>query len=240
MSAYLEAIRQKRKWTPLAVDKGAVLEGSEETLYRALSLRNLELPVKEFLQQGLERDLPDKPGVLEAVIHNQMDEDNHDLGFQYVVDAHGVDDKAEREADMIRKAWLEAPEHPILKAAILERSVFFVLLPFYRFTGDIGIRSLAADVSRDEIQHVKIHAMAAHDLGLKSTTNLNKLRKATVHWVMDKLNASHENKYLSKDFWLKQSDNLYTAGKAEGLVETQRSRFPAFFEASNVNLPQYG
>ena len=28
-------------------------------------------------------------------------------------------------------------------------------------------------------------------------------------------------------------------GKAEGLSETQRARMPAFFEHSNVNLPQY-
>ena len=81
--------------------------------------------------------------------------------------------------------------------------------------------------------------MVAHDLGLKSTENLNKLRKATVHWAMDNLGISSD-KYLHKDFWLRQSDSLYTSGKAEGLIETQRSRMPAFFEASNVNLPQYG
>ena len=81
--------------------------------------------------------------------------------------------------------------------------------------------------------------MVAHDLGLKSTPNLNKLRKATVHWVVDKLGQS-QNKWLDKDFWLKQSDSLYSRGKAEGLADTQRARMPAFFEAPNVNLPQYG
>ena len=81
--------------------------------------------------------------------------------------------------------------------------------------------------------------MVAHDLGLKSTNNLNKLRRATIAWVMDGLGSSSD-KYLDKDFWIKQSDNLYTRGKAEGLQETQRSRMPAFFESSNVNLPKYG
>ena len=81
--------------------------------------------------------------------------------------------------------------------------------------------------------------MVAHDLGLKSTPKLNKLRKATIQWVVDGMGLS-DNKYLNKDFWLKQSDNLYTRGKAEGLADTQRSRMPAFFEASNVNLPKYG
>ena len=238
-SAYFDVIARKRSWTPVAVDKGEFLAGSEETLFRALALRCLELPVKDFLQQGLEKDLPDKPGVVEALLSNQADEDRHDLGLSYIVAAHGVDPKAESEALRIRDAWLSDESHPILKASILERSVFFVLLPMFRFCGDIGLRTLAADISRDEQTHVAIHGMVAHDLGLKSTPKLNKLRKATVQWVVDGMGLS-DNKYLNKDFWLKQSDNLYTRGKAEGLAETQRSRMPAFFEASNVNLPKYG
>ena len=57
---------------------------------------------------------------------------------------------------------------------------------------------------------------------------------------MDGLGVDTEDKYLDKDFWIKQSDNLYHRGKTEGLAATKSSRFPAFFESSNVNLPQYG
>ena len=103
----------------------------------------------------------------------------------------------------------------------------------------MGIRTVASDISRDEQTHTLIHAMVAHDLGEKTTPALDKLRKATVHWAMDQLGVS-DNKYLNKDFWLKASDNLYHQGKATELVETQRARMPAFFEASNVNLPKYG
>ena len=239
-SPYLKILERKRKWQPVAVDKGKVVEGAEDTLFRALALRTLELPVKEFLQQGLEKYLPNIPGVIEALESNQKDEDKHDLGFRYIVDAHGVCDKSEREAERILSAWLDSPEHPILKASILERSVFFVLLPFYRFTGDIGMRTLASDISRDEQTHVALHGMVCHDLGIESTRRLNNLRRATVAWVMDGLQVNTENKYLDKDFWIKQSDNLYATGKASVLKASQRSRMPAFFEASNVNLPQYG
>ena len=121
----------------------------------------------------------------------------------------------------------------------LERSVFFVLLPYFRFNGDMGIRSTASDISRDEQVHTALHAMVAHDLGEKTTPALNKLRKATVHWAMDLLGTSND-KYLNKDFWLKASDNLYYQGKAAELAETQRARMPSFFETSNVNLPKYG
>ena len=239
MSDYLKIMSRKRTWTPVAVDKGQVIDGAEDTLKRCLALRTLELPVKEMLQQGLERELPDDPGIIPALRSNQADEDKHDLALNYIVDAHGVDERAEAEAERIRKAWLSNPSHPILKTAILERSVFFVLLPFFRFNGDMGIRTVASDISRDEQTHTLIHAMVAHDLGEKTTPALDKLRKATVHWAMDQLGVS-DNKYLNKDFWLKASDNLYHQGKATELVETQRARMPAFFEASNVNLPKYG
>lgn len=239
MSDYLKIMSRKRSWTPVAVDKGLVTDGAEDTLKRCLALRTLELPVKEMLQQGLERELPDDPGIIPALRSNQSDEDKHDRALQFVVDAHGVDERAEREAERIRKAWLSDPSHPILKTAILERSVFFVLLPFFRFNGDMGIRTVASDISRDEQTHTLIHAMVAHDLGEKTTPALDKLRKATVHWAMDQLGVSN-NKYLNKDFWLKASDNLYHQGKAPELVETTRARMPAFFEASNINLPKYG
>ncbi len=239
LSPYDQVIARKRKWTPVAVQAGKLVEGAEEAIRRALCLRHLELPVREFLQQGLEKDLPKTPGVREALLSNQLDEERHDQALNYVVAAHGTNPKAEAESQHILKAWLEAPEHPILKAAILERSVFFVILPFFRFNGDIGIRTTAADISRDEQTHVAVHSMVCSELGLKSTSSLNRLRRATVGWVVDALSSS-ENKYLDKDFWLRQSDSLYERGKAPGLSETKRARMPCFFEASNTDLPQYG
>ena len=239
MSKYTQIVQRKRTWTPTPVTAGELKEGSEETLYRCLALRTLELPVKEMLSQGLERHLPDDPGVIPALLSNMEDENKHDQALGFIVDAHGVDHGAEREAENIRKAWLSAPEHPVLKTAILERSVFFVLLPFFRFNGDVGIRTVASDISRDEQTHTALHAMVAHDIGEKTTPALNRLRRATVGWAMDKLGHSSD-KHLCKDFWLRQSDSLYHQGKAPGLADTQRARMPAFFETSNVNLPQYG
>ena len=107
-SAYFDVIARKRSWTPVAVDKGEFLAGSEETLFRALALRCLELPVKDFLQQGLEKDLPDKPGVVEALLSTRQ---MRTAGLSYIVAAHGVDPKAESEALRIRDAWLSDESH---------------------------------------------------------------------------------------------------------------------------------
>ena len=47
-SPYTKLVERKRKWTPVAVTKGKVVEGSEDSIYRALALRTLELPVKRI------------------------------------------------------------------------------------------------------------------------------------------------------------------------------------------------
>lgn len=239
-SIYHEIMGRKRSWAPVEVTRGKVAQGAEEAIYRALALRSLELPVKAFLEQGLAKELPNTPGVVDILRSNQADEDKHDRAFGYIVKAHGTQEKAEREGQNILKAWLEDPSHPIQKAAVLERSVFFVLLPFYRFNGDAGMRTVSADISRDEQTHVASHYMICKELGLQTSSALNRLRAATVAWVMEPLEAVTENKWQSKNFWQAQSDSLFYKGKAEGLTETRRARMLAFFETANSNLPSYG
>jgi hypothetical protein len=76
-------------------------------------------------------------------------------------------------------------------------------------------------------------------LGLDISPSLDKLRKATINWVMQPLKVSNPDKYLSKKFWLDASDRLMYEGKAPELSDTKRARMPAFFEHANPNLPQY-
>ena len=53
------------------------------------------------------------------------------LPLNFAAEAH-QDPRAqfEKEAARITKAWLELDRHPVLKAVVLERSVFFVLLAY--------------------------------------------------------------------------------------------------------------
>ena len=58
--------------------------------------------------------------------------------------------KAEKEAAYLQKLG-RYPDHTICKAMVLERSIFFVLLPFFRH-GDAGLRS--ERILADEQIHV--------------------------------------------------------------------------------------
>lgn len=236
---YFSAIARKRPWQAVPVTKGELTGGSEATIFRALAIRHLELPVKDMLLEGLKGDLPDSPGLMESIESNWQDEERHDLALSYVAAAHGLDEKAEAEAMKIRQAWIDHPAFPIAKVAILERSIFFTILPFFRFNGDKGLRTVASDISRDEICHAFCNTKICEELGEKYGESLNKLRKMTALWIYDELGKS-SNKYLDKDFWLRQSDSLFLSGKAPELSATTASVMPSFFECNSLNLPSYG
>ena len=233
---YDKLLSRKRKWTPVKPKAGVFKNGAEEAIRRCLAIRHMELPVGEFIKEGLEKNVPENARTL--LIDNVRDEIRHDQALQYIVDAHGVDAKSENEAMRLRDAWIEHPDHTITKALVAERAIFFVLLPFFRFTGDAALRTVSADISRDEQIHVATNRLVCSELGLVPSNSLDKLRKATINWIFQPLGNSPD-RYLDKKFWLDSSDRLMYEGKAPQLSETQAGRMPAFFEHSNVNLPQY-
>ena len=234
MTPYDKLIARKRKWTPVQMTAGTMTEGAEEALMRALSLRQLEIPVGDFITNSLKGDIPEN--AREILEMNVVDEENHDLALGYAASALGTDEKAEKEATALTRAWIAHPDHTICKAMVLERAVFFTILPFFRAFGDAGLRTVSADISRDEQIHVATNSLVCRELGLTPSPTLDKLRKATVNWVFEPLTGDEK---LGKKFWTDSSDRLMYQGKAPELSFTQSARMPSFFEHSNVNLPSY-
>jgi hypothetical protein len=234
---YEKLLNRKRTWTPVQTTAGELKHGAEEAIYRALAIRHMELPVGEFITEALEKEVPESARTL--LESNVKDEVKHDLALGYITNAIGVDEKAEYEALKLRDAWEAHPDHTILKALVAERAIFFVILPFFRFCGDAGLRTTSADISRDEQIHVACNSLVCSAMGLRPSSSLDKLRKATINWIFQPLGINTTDKYLDKNFWLDSSDRLMYEGKAPQLSDTRSARMPAFFEHSNVNLPQY-
>jgi hypothetical protein len=237
MNPYQKLLSRKRKWTPVQTTAGTVQNGAEETIRRVIALRHMELPVGDFITDALTGDIPDL--ARELLLSNVKDEENHDVALGFIANAYGVDEKAEKEALALRDAWTSHPDHTILKAMVAERAIFFVLLPFLRWNGDAGMRTVSADISRDEQVHVACNSIVCRELNLTASPSLDKLRKATINWVMQPLGINTTSQYLDKKFWLDSSDRLMYEGKAPQLSQSRSGRMPAFFEHSNVNLPQY-
>ena len=233
---YQKLLDRKRKWSPVKTTAGELKHGAEEAIYRCLAIRHMELPVGEFIEDALD-EVPDISRDL--LRSNVKDEENHDLALGYIAEAIGVDPKAEAEALRLRTAWEAHPDHTILKALVAERAIFFVVLPFFRYSGDAGLRTVSADISRDEQIHVASNSLVCTELGLRPSNSLDKLRKATINWIMEPLGINTSDRFLDKKFWLDTSDRLMYEGKAPGLSTTKAARMPAFFEHNNVNLPKY-
>ena len=67
--------------------------------------------------------------------------------------------------------------------------------------------------------------------------SLDKLRKATINWVLQPLKENTTDKYLDKKFWLDASDRLMYEGKAPQFSDTKAARMPAFFETCKHQPP---
>ena len=173
MTPYDKLIARKRKWTPVAVEGGPVTEGTEDAISRCLALRCLEIPVGEFIKEATSKEIPENARKILSM--NITDEENHDVALNYVADAYQVDAETEAEARRIAEAWISHPDHPITKAMVLERSIFFCILPFFRAFGNDGMRTTSADISRDEQIHVATNSLVCAELGISPSPSLDKL-----------------------------------------------------------------
>ena len=234
---YDKLLARKRKWSPVKPTVGVLKNGAEDTIRRALAARHLELPVGTFITEGLEKTVPNNARKL--LEDNVKDEERHDLALGYYADALGTNEIEEKEGKLLRDAWINHPDHTITKALVAARAIFFVLLPFFRFNGCAALRTVSADISRDEQIHVGTNSLVCAELGLSASPSLDKLRKATINWVLQPLGINTYDKYLDKKFWLDASDRLMYEGRAPEFSDTKRARMPAFFEHANTNLPKY-
>lgn len=239
MTIYAEVDAKRKNWVPVQpatpdhADQEAV-----DLLSRCLSLRVLEIPVKEFILDGLSK--VDKAVIgdegYNSLMRNTEDEERHDIALANCVAVFkDYDSTHEKEALNILSAWNAHPDHPILKAAVLENDIFFMILPLLRRFGGPSLRTTSIDISADEVGHVILHRHVAQEFNQRPSKSLDSLRKATVDWI------SHRfvHKDIDAEKMRNASDNLMYRGIAPELDFTKSFQVPAFFERSNDSLPYY-
>lgn len=237
---YTKLHNKKRLWTPPTTQNGEMHRGAENTLDRSLCLRKLEIPVGDFIKQGLGKEEKLSDVCMALLESNVTDEIKHDISLENLYRSSGqYNIKHETEAAQFVQAWLDLPDHPFLKAMISEKCLFFVMLPMMRFLSknNYSMRTVASEISGDEIVHVAANTEVCKSLNLEPSKALNRLRRETVNWlVTDLTNEEPDTKvnpqYLDPTFWMRQSDNLYYNSTAPELNQTRSSRMPAFFESN--------
>lgn len=239
MSFYSNLLSKKRLWSPTMGDKQPVMPGSEGTIGRCLALRVLEMPVGEWVLETGDKELRQlHPDALELLNSNAVDEFKHDCLLDMATKTYQLTtEEMQDEANAIAQQWLDHPDHPIVKAFVLENAIFFVILPILRRFGGQGLRNAAFDISSDESIHAPCNRQVAQELGYAFSPSLDALREETVRFLVRDLNAP--GKLGIPQPWLDASENLLHKGFAPQLEETKAYIMPAFFESHAADLPQY-
>lgn len=236
---YAQVEKKRKNWTPVApTQMEECVPGAADTLSRCFSLRFLEIPVKEFILDALSRKDSHILGEegRASLLRNTLDEEKHDTALNNCVKVFAdYNASYENEAMQLLKAWNEAVDHPLVKTAVLENGIFFVILPIYRQFGGSSLRTTAVDISADEVNHVQLHRYASKVMGYKPSRSLDNLRKATVDWLIDKF----EVEGYDKERFRRASDSLMYKGVTDELDFTRSYMVPAFFEKRNDQLPYY-
>lgn len=236
---YQDVAQRRKEWTPVSPKTQETCEeGTSSLISRCLALRQLELPVKGLILEGLSRKESNVLGEegKKELLRNTLDEERHDTALNNCVSVFTDYDKSyESEVTLMVDAWDKHPDNPILKAAVLENGVFFVVLPLLRRFGGSALRTTSIDISADEICHVMLHRYSAQLLGSKPSKSLDNLRKATIDWLVRDFSHSQ----IDADRLRKASDDLMYKGVSNELDFTKTYQVPAFFERSNDSLPYY-
>jgi hypothetical protein len=238
MDFYTQQLARKRPWTPTCGERMATIPGADQVLGRALALRILELEVAEWLDESL-ANTPLSDTAIACLRSNILDEQRHDMVLGMAAKVYPfATEQDEADAKAIHRQWLDHPDHPLVKAFVLENSVFFIILPLLRTFGGVGLGIISADISGDESVHAAVHRQAAKDMGYAFSSSLDRLRRDTVAWLVDGLRIPEAGRSGRPQRWLEASDRLLYEG-ASDLVETRRGIQPAFFEIANTALPSY-
>lgn len=236
---YVQLLEKKRAWQPTFGGYTPVIEGAENTIGRCLGLRTLEISVGDWISDGCLKER-DKLGeeAIALLMSNVEDEVKHDRALNLATAACNLTTSGmEEEANDLAEQWRNHPDHPIVKAFVLENGVFFVLLPILRMLGNPGLKNLSADISSDESVHAASHRMVSNQLGLSYSPSLDALRRRTVAWMVSDLDAP--GKYGYPEIWLQSSEQLLRSGRSPNLEQTKAYGVPAFFETHASNLSIY-
>lgn len=237
LTIYQQVQNRRKSWLPIS-PQSKEYTTAPGIISRALSLRILEIPVKEFILDGLSRkeaQLIGDEGV-KCLLRNVEDEERHDTALNNCVNVLGnYNPKYEKTAAQFAEAWINHPDHPIAKAAALENGIFFLILPLMRKYGSPSLITTSVDISADEVGHVQSHRYATTQMNQKVSKSLDNLRKATAAWIIGQFSSGK----LNPETLMKASDNLMYNGVAPELDFSQASNVPAFFENRNDTLPYY-
>lgn len=209
----------------------------------------LELPVGEFIRDGMKGDLPTEVHdntdyVRKLLLTNSADEARHYLGMQNAAKAYPVPQDIMEACESLKDAWVDLKEHPIYIAGLLESGLFLVNLAIFRLLGSSDLATLGRGISSDERRHVITNRHAVKDLGMNPwspSKPMMDLLKDSFDFMLDGFTPYDSEEILgvelTKDFLIQSGVDLITTGNAITLDRLVRTvDYTPAFETGNASL----
>lgn len=201
---------------------------------------NLELPVADFIQSGIKRDLPsdNKPLTTLLLRSNAADEARHYKGFQGLKSIYGVDQEDLEEANRITSVWEShmSIEYPLMISQLIEIGAFLIELGLMRLFGGKYVSEIAYGISTDEIRHVATARTVCSKLGYgpsKPSRRLTNTLNETLDFMLEPLTNIEAKDELglnpNKDFLLKCSKEFVERG-----FSREFNNLVTYFESSSL------
>ena len=209
----------------------------------------LELPVGEFVRDGLKGELPIEKHdgidyVKKLLLSNSADEGRHYLGMVNAAEVYPISSDIMDKCNELKDEWVNLPGHPILKAGSLESGIFLVNLALLRLVGSPSLATLGRGISSDERRHVITNRHAVDDLGLnpwEPGKAIKDLMIDTFNYLLEDFTPTDSEEILglelNKDFLIQSGMDLLTLGTAPVLDSLVRTvDYSPAFEISNLAL----
>jgi len=236
--------RRRVRWTENKPLVNSETCAAPRTISRGLSLTSLEPMVADLISAGITSTYKRSLNTLQVATlkRNIQDEETHERALTNAI--AGLSNYLtifEDEAKDIIKDFDSLPDHPIVKAAVLENGLFFVLLPLYRFYGSLSLTITANSISGDEIIHVQTHRAACKELGLKPSRQLLGAVRDIVAWVTQDIDTETEglSRPMTQARCLKNCQSLLTRGVSD-FFEAETGVVLAPYEIASTSLDSYG
>lgn len=214
-------IEQKRRnWEPNNPPPSSETCLDPLTISRCLALTALEPQVADFIKAGLSTsDLSKIPAeAIKTLQLNIADEERHEVALTRARRALKDYDKSQEiVGDQIVQRWKEVSGTPIVVTAVLEMSVFMLMLVYYSRFGSGSLRVSAQDISPDEVRHSNVNREISILLGDRPTKAVSDLRKDTVAWLFEHSNIEG----FDQARMLKNSESLLKRGVSDFLESSE-------------------
>jgi hypothetical protein len=235
--AQLQAIEKRRPTWAVTSPVGLPLGTCPPTLQKVLSLRGLELDVKDWTLTAIEKLDMDSTAFIrirDILESHSQDEDKHDRQLDLLAGYWGATGYVDGSLEL-QQRWEQNQSHPLAKKLALEAMVLFqcMALMLVAAPSDLFTQSVRQWILFDESAHVASARVLVKVFGVRLDRELLALGVDTVKWLTSDLGQEEQDRFL------RIAIGILKDGRSPDAAQVSSVSVPEFFTQSANNRIAY-